>query len=143
MVITCFCSVFYFQSNFSSEQNWTLPKQSLNKTQRLDTPIKCCLPLHQIQVIQKEAAEQRTSSEQSFAEREEEDTNRESGDEENEEGELALWSTEVHVLELEKGERGLGFSILDYQVCLSMYVFLENKHTGLTWKQMQMLKGEF
>ncbi|KAK3561941.1 hypothetical protein QTP86_019064 [Hemibagrus guttatus] len=68
----------------------------------------------QTQVIQKEVAEQRTAPEPSFAEREE-DENRESGDEENEEGELALWSPEVHVLELEKGERGLGFSILDYQ----------------------------
>ncbi|XP_058257347.1 inaD-like protein isoform X3 [Hemibagrus wyckioides] len=68
----------------------------------------------QTQVIQKGVAEQRTAPEPSFAEREE-DENRESGDEENEEGELALWSPEVHVLELEKGERGLGFSILDYQ----------------------------
>uniref|UniRef100_H2ZX49 PATJ crumbs cell polarity complex component n=1 Tax=Latimeria chalumnae TaxID=7897 RepID=H2ZX49_LATCH len=31
------------------------------------------------------------------------------------EGELALWSDEVKVIELEKGSRGLGFSILDYQ----------------------------
>ncbi|XP_027025712.2 inaD-like protein isoform X4 [Tachysurus fulvidraco] len=68
----------------------------------------------QTQVIQKEVAEQQTAPEPSFSEREE-DENRESGDEENEEGELALWSPEVHVLELEKGERGLGFSILDYQ----------------------------
>ncbi|XP_060797317.1 inaD-like protein isoform X2 [Neoarius graeffei] len=68
----------------------------------------------QTQVIQKKVAEQRTAPEQSFVEKEE-DENRESGDEENEEGELALWSPEVHVLELEKGERGLGFSILDYQ----------------------------
>ncbi len=37
-------------------------------------------------------------------------------EEEEDEGELALWSTNVQVLELEKGERGLGFSILDYQV---------------------------
>lgn len=35
---------------------------------------------------------------------------------EDDEEELALWSSEVQVLELEKGERGLGFSILDYQV---------------------------
>lgn len=82
----------------------------------LNTPLKCCLLLHQIQAIQKEVTEQRTAPEQSFAEREK-DENRESGDEENEEGELALWSPEVHVLELEKGEQGLGFSILDYQVC--------------------------
>ncbi|KAI5101075.1 inaD-like protein isoform X1 [Silurus meridionalis] len=69
----------------------------------------------QTQVIQNEVAEQRTAPEQSYAEKkeeevEEEDENKESGDEE-----LALWSPEVHVLELEKSERGLGFSILDYQ----------------------------
>ncbi|KAL0160401.1 hypothetical protein M9458_044126, partial [Cirrhinus mrigala] len=43
---------------------------------------------------------------------EEKDENEE---EEEDEGELALWSPNVQVLELEKGERGLGFSILDYQ----------------------------
>ncbi|NWV64148.1 INADL protein, partial [Malurus elegans] len=32
-----------------------------------------------------------------------------------EEGELALWSPEVKVVELEKDKNGLGFSILDYQ----------------------------
>ncbi|XP_073792427.1 inaD-like protein isoform X6 [Danio rerio] len=36
-------------------------------------------------------------------------------EEEEDEGELALWSPNVQVLELEKAERGLGFSILDYQ----------------------------
>ena len=29
---------------------------------------------------------------------------------------LAMWSTEPVVIELQKGDRGLGFSILDYQV---------------------------
>ena len=29
---------------------------------------------------------------------------------------LAMWSSEPVVIELEKGDRGLGFSILDYQV---------------------------
>uniref|UniRef100_A0A673L3V0 InaD-like protein n=1 Tax=Sinocyclocheilus rhinocerous TaxID=307959 RepID=A0A673L3V0_9TELE len=38
-----------------------------------------------------------------------------SKEEEEDEGELALWSPNVQVVELEKGERGLGFSILDYQ----------------------------
>ncbi|XP_042178919.1 inaD-like protein [Oncorhynchus tshawytscha] len=33
-----------------------------------------------------------------------------------EEGELALWSPDIQLLELEKRERGLGFSIQDYQV---------------------------
>ncbi|XP_055797067.1 inaD-like protein [Salvelinus fontinalis] len=36
-------------------------------------------------------------------------------EEEDEEGELALWSPDIQLLELEKRERGLGFSILDYQ----------------------------
>ena len=30
---------------------------------------------------------------------------------------LAMWSSEPVVIVLEKGDRGLGFSILDYQVC--------------------------
>ncbi|XP_014726016.1 PREDICTED: inaD-like protein isoform X1 [Sturnus vulgaris] len=34
---------------------------------------------------------------------------------EEEEGELALWSPDVKVIELEKDKNGLGFSILDYQ----------------------------
>ncbi|XP_009982016.1 PREDICTED: inaD-like protein [Tauraco erythrolophus] len=34
---------------------------------------------------------------------------------EEEEGELALWSPDVRVIELEKDKNGLGFSILDYQ----------------------------
>lgn len=29
---------------------------------------------------------------------------------------LAMWSSEPHIIELTKGDRGLGFSILDYQV---------------------------
>lgn len=29
---------------------------------------------------------------------------------------LAMWELEIHNIELEKGEGGLGFSILDYQV---------------------------
>ncbi|XP_025064451.1 inaD-like protein isoform X10 [Alligator sinensis] len=35
--------------------------------------------------------------------------------EEEEDGELALWSPDVKVIELEKHSKGLGFSILDYQ----------------------------
>lgn len=30
---------------------------------------------------------------------------------------LAMWSSQPQLIELIKGERGLGFSILDYQVC--------------------------
>lgn len=32
---------------------------------------------------------------------------------------LAMWSSEPQIIELIKGERGLGFSILDYQVNIS------------------------
>lgn len=39
---------------------------------------------------------------------------------EEEEGELALWSPDVKVIELEKDKNGLGFSILDYQVYFSV-----------------------
>jgi len=46
----------------------------------------------------------------------EEKDDEEKEEEEEDEGEMALWSPTVQVLELEKGERGLGFSILDYQV---------------------------
>uniref|UniRef100_A0A671SVW5 InaD-like protein n=1 Tax=Sinocyclocheilus anshuiensis TaxID=1608454 RepID=A0A671SVW5_9TELE len=56
---------------------------------------------------------QRLPLEPSSPEREQMDE--EKDDEEEDEGELALWSPNVQVLELEKGERGLGFSILDYQ----------------------------
>lgn len=31
---------------------------------------------------------------------------------------LATWSTEPQIIELVKGDKGLGFSILDYQVCV-------------------------
>lgn len=34
---------------------------------------------------------------------------------------LAMWSSHPQLIELMKGERGLGFSILDYQVYFSKY----------------------
>lgn len=37
---------------------------------------------------------------------------------------LAMWSSEPQIIELIKGERGLGFSILDYQVNLSFFFFV-------------------
>jgi hypothetical protein len=37
---------------------------------------------------------------------------------------LATWSSEPQVIELVKGERGLGFSILDYQVLFFFFFFL-------------------
>lgn len=36
--------------------------------------------------------------------------------EEDDDGELALWSPEIKIVELVKDHKGLGFSILDYQV---------------------------
>lgn len=38
------------------------------------------------------------------------------GEEETVGTSLAMWESEIQDIELEKGERGLGFSILDYQV---------------------------
>lgn len=56
-------------------------------------------------------------------------------EDEDDEGELALWSPDVQVLELHKArDKGLGFSILDYQVpntVCNIFVFvcqLVNKH---------------
>lgn len=41
---------------------------------------------------------------------------------------LAVWSSEPQIIELIKGERGLGFSILDYQVIiLTIFEALETK----------------
>lgn len=37
----------------------------------------------------------------------------------DDDGELTLWSSEVDLVELEKDRRGLGFSILDYEVSVS------------------------
>jgi multiple PDZ domain protein len=34
---------------------------------------------------------------------------------------LAMWSSEPQIIELVKGERGLGFSILDYQVMEELF----------------------
>ncbi|XP_066547759.1 inaD-like protein isoform X3 [Amia ocellicauda] len=59
--------------------------------------------------------EEEPEIEQLVAQPEEEEDEDEDEDEDEEEGELALWSPDIKVLELEKGEQGLGFSILDYQ----------------------------
>lgn len=37
---------------------------------------------------------------------------------------LAMWELEIQNIELEKGEAGLGFSILDYQVRIRLKYFL-------------------
>lgn len=76
-------------------------------------------------MIQQEVAEPRKVPEQSSPVRDEERQGKTGEDEEgDDEEELALWSPEVQVLELEKGEQGLGFSILDYQVCTSVCLSL-------------------
>lgn len=43
------------------------------------------------------------------------ESNKDVNAEEAEDGELALWSSDVKVVELQKDSKGLGFSILDYQ----------------------------
>ncbi|XP_058616147.1 inaD-like protein isoform X2 [Onychostoma macrolepis] len=74
----------------------------------------------EFQAHQATAVEQEVNDEEplepSSPEKEQMDEEKDDDEEEEEdEGELALWSPNVQVLELEKGERGLGFSILDYQ----------------------------
>jgi len=45
-------------------------------------------------------------------------------EEEEDEGELALWCPDVQVVELQKErDKGLGFSILDYQVTAALILF--------------------
>lgn len=41
---------------------------------------------------------------------------------------LAMWELEIQNIELEKGEGGLGFSILDYQVRISYYFLAVLQH---------------
>lgn len=66
----------------------------------------------------------------------EEEDEEDDDDDEEEEGELALWSPDVHILELHKErDKGLGFSILDYQVRSrwpeSHSTHKLHKHTGV------------
>uniref|UniRef100_A0A6Q2ZLK0 PATJ crumbs cell polarity complex component n=1 Tax=Esox lucius TaxID=8010 RepID=A0A6Q2ZLK0_ESOLU len=67
-------------------------------------------------------------------------------DEDEEEGELALWSPDIQVLELDKGERGLGFSILDYQdpldVARSVIVIRSLVPGGVAERQGGLLPGD-
>lgn len=52
------------------------------------------------------------------------DVDTETNAEEDEVGELALWTSDARVIELHKGSEGLGFSILDYLVLSNLYTFL-------------------
>lgn len=54
------------------------------------------------------------------------DVDTETNAEEDEVGELALWTSDARVIELHKGSEGLGFSILDYLVLSNLYTFLNN-----------------
>lgn len=47
---------------------------------------------------------------------------------------LAMWEREAQIVELEKGEAGLGFSILDYQVRHGPVISIdrEDRKTGLS-----------
>ncbi|XP_051979504.1 inaD-like protein isoform X2 [Xyrauchen texanus] len=93
----------------------------------------------QVSAIQQEADNERDPLETSSPEREE-------MYEDEDEGELALWSPEVQVLELEKGERGLGFSILDYQdpldVARSVIVIRSLVPGGVAENHGGMLPGD-
>ncbi|XP_034149618.1 inaD-like protein isoform X2 [Esox lucius] len=77
---------------------------------------------------------------------EEEEEESEEKDEDEEEGELALWSPDIQVLELDKGERGLGFSILDYQdpldVARSVIVIRSLVPGGVAERQGGLLPGD-
>ncbi len=67
--------------------------------------------------MEQEVNDEEDPLEPSSPEKEQMDEEKDDDEEvEEDEGELSLWSPNVQVLELEKGERGLGFSILDYQV---------------------------
>uniref|UniRef100_A0A6Q2YRH3 PATJ crumbs cell polarity complex component n=1 Tax=Esox lucius TaxID=8010 RepID=A0A6Q2YRH3_ESOLU len=76
----------------------------------------------------------------------EEEEESEEKDEDEEEGELALWSPDIQVLELDKGERGLGFSILDYQdpldVARSVIVIRSLVPGGVAERQGGLLPGD-
>ncbi|KTF82057.1 hypothetical protein cypCar_00031522 [Cyprinus carpio] len=71
----------------------------------------------QVTAVEREVKDAEEPLEPSSPETEQMDEEKDDKEEEEEEDEveLALWSPNVQVLELEKGERGLGFSILDYQ----------------------------
>ena len=44
---------------------------------------------------------------------------------------LAMWSSEPVIIELQKGDRGLGFSILDYQVIYFCHEFFSSKYKSV------------
>ncbi|XP_075413122.1 inaD-like protein isoform X2 [Tenrec ecaudatus] len=66
--------------------------------------------------------------------------------EEDDDGELALWSPEVKVVELEKDDKGLGFSILDYQDPLdstrSVIVIRSLVADGVAERSGELLPGD-
>ncbi|XP_040834380.1 inaD-like protein [Ochotona curzoniae] len=66
--------------------------------------------------------------------------------EEDDDGELALWSTEVKIVELLKDHKGLGFSILDYQDPLdptgSVIVIRSLVADGVAERSGELLPGD-
>ncbi|XP_059197112.1 LOW QUALITY PROTEIN: inaD-like protein [Centropristis striata] len=83
-------------------------RESVSDRQEQVSPVEEVLKEEKHQAYQEEQEEEEEQEEQSEAEGEEE--------EEEEEEELAQWSPDVQVLELQKErDKGLGFSILDYQ----------------------------
>ncbi|XP_062252021.1 inaD-like protein isoform X2 [Platichthys flesus] len=70
----------------------------------------------QQQVVTQEQVLLSSSEEEEEEEEEEESQHSQEEEEEDDEGELALWSPDIQMLELQKErDKGLGFSILDYQ----------------------------
>lgn len=49
----------------------------------------------------------------------------------------SMWTEEIEYVDLEKGDRGLGFSILDYKVSF-MYQINKVKHSTILFRGMQM-----
>jgi len=47
-----------------------------------------------------------------------------------------MWENEIQVYELQKGDSGLGFSILDYQVCVCASLYTGS--TTITREQQSM-----
>uniref|UniRef100_A0A673FGU7 PDZ domain-containing protein n=1 Tax=Sinocyclocheilus rhinocerous TaxID=307959 RepID=A0A673FGU7_9TELE len=58
----------------------------------------------------------------------------------------AMWENEIQVYELQKGDSGLGFSILDYQVCVCVCAGTkttrEQQTGGLAERDGRLLPGD-
>ncbi|XP_016137767.1 inaD-like protein [Sinocyclocheilus grahami] len=100
----------------------------------------------QATAVEREVNDEEEPQEPSSPEKEQMDEEKDDEEEVEDEGELALWSQNVQVVELEKGERGLGFSILDYQdpldVVLSVIVIRSVVPGGVADNHGGLLPGD-